>query len=124
MVGSSRAHKRRHDVTDESSLLPLVQSIKELAECQRQLVFDRGEERRHEQELDQLRETSRTRELCRDRVFRRRAELLDLARKCCKSNADLDPTDENSTRLSEFNIREGCLLEEEIRAVLDSSSML
>ena len=54
MVGSSHAHKRRHDVTDESSLLPLVQSIKELAECQQQLVFDRGEERRHEQELDQL----------------------------------------------------------------------
>lgn len=42
MVGSSRAHKRRHDVTDESSLLPLVQSIKELAECQRQLVAIRS----------------------------------------------------------------------------------
>ena len=69
--------------------------------------------------MDQQRETSRTRELCRDRVFRRRAELLDLARKYRKSNAELDPTDENSARLSEFYITEGRLLEEEIRA-LDS----
>ncbi|KAI2493708.1 hypothetical protein MHU86_20812 [Fragilaria crotonensis] len=116
MVGSSRARKRRHDATYESSLLPLVQSIKELAECQRQLVFDRGEERRHEPELDQIRDSSRTKELCRDQVFRRRAELvLDLARKYRKPNAELDPTDEN--RLSEFYIWEGPHLhEEEIRA--------
>jgi hypothetical protein len=115
-IGSSRARKRRQDAIDESSsVLPLVQSIKELAECQRQLVFDRGEERRHEHELDQHRETARTRELHRERIFRRRAELLDLARQYRKLNAELDPTDENSARLSEFYVNEGRLIEEELR---------
>lgn len=115
-IGSSRARKRRQDAIDESSsVLPLVQSIKELAECQRQLVFDRGEERRHEHELDQHRETARTRELHRERIFRRRAELLDLARQYRKLNAELGPTDENSARLSEFYVNEGHLLEEELQ---------
>ena len=120
MTGSSRARKRRQDAADEPSLLPLLQSIKELAECQRQLVFDRGEDRRHEQELGQQREISRTREQSRERIFRRRAELSDLARKYRKLNAELDPTDENSARLSEFYIYEGCLLDDEIRD-LDST---
>ncbi len=52
----------------------------------------------------------------------RRAELLDLARKYIKLNAELDPTDKNSGRLSEFYISEGCLLDDEIRH-LDASSM-
>ena len=71
MTDSSRArHKRRENAHEESSLLPLVQSIKDLAKCQRQLVFDRGEERRHEQELDQQREMARTREQSNERIFR------------------------------------------------------
>jgi hypothetical protein len=122
MIGSSRARKRRQDVADESSVLPLVQSIQELAECQRQLLLDRGKDRRHEQELDQQREVSRTREQKSERIFRRQAELLDLARKYRKLNAELDPTDENSGRLSEFYISEGRLLDDEIRH-LDASSM-
>ena len=69
MTGSSCARKRRQDAADEPSLLPLVQSIKELAECQRQLVFDCGEDRRHEQELGQQREISRTREQSCERIF-------------------------------------------------------
>ena len=115
MTGSSHARKRRQDASDEASVLPLVQSIRELAECQRQLVFDRGEERRHEQDLGRQREASRATELSRERKFRRRAELSDLARKYRKLNAELDPTNENSARLSEFYISEGRLIDAEMR---------
>jgi hypothetical protein len=120
MTGSSQARKRRQDASDEASMLPLVQSIRELAECQRQLVLDRSEERRHEQDLGQQREASRATELSRERKFRRRAELSDLARKYRKLNAELDPTNENSARLSEFYISEGRLIDDEMRD-LDNS---
>jgi hypothetical protein len=46
--------------------------------------------------------------------------LSDLARKYRKLNAELDPTNENSARLSEFYVSEGRLLDDEMRA-LDNS---
>ena len=52
---SNRAHRRRQQQEQEedtSSLMPLVQSIKELAECQRQLALDRAEDRNHERQLE------------------------------------------------------------------------
>jgi uncharacterized protein YlxW (UPF0749 family) len=65
-------------------------------------------------------EASRATELSRERKFRRRAELSDLARKYRKLNAELDPTNENSARLSEFYISEGRLIDDEMRD-LDNS---
>ena len=84
-----------------------IQSIKDLAKSsQWQLVFDQWT---HEHELDQQWETSRTRELSREWILHHWwAEFHALfVRKCRKVNAELDPTDENSARLSEFYINEG-----------------
>ena len=118
-TGSSRARRRRQnsrfDDEDPSLVLPLVHSIQELTECQRQLVSDRGEARRHDQMLDEQREQSRRQDQSRERIFRRRAELSDLARKYRKLNAELNPTDVNSARLSEFYVNEGRLIEDEIQ---------
>jgi hypothetical protein len=62
----------------------------ELAECQRELVFDRRKDRRHELEIEQQRRLSERSEQSSDRRFRRRAELSDLARKYQKLSAELD----------------------------------
>ena len=40
MTGSCCTRKRRQDASDEASVLPLVQSLRELAKCRWQLVFD------------------------------------------------------------------------------------
>jgi hypothetical protein len=90
----------------QASIIPLVQSIKDLAECQRQLVFDHAEERRHKRPIDVLRQQVETEERQRERCFRRKAELSDLARKYRKLNAELDPNDANSKRLSDFYVAE------------------
>lgn len=121
--GSSRAQRRRQhqDPEESSSFIPLVQSIKELAECHRQLVLDRAEDRQHERQLEQQRQESQGAQQTREWHFRRRAELTDLARKYRKLDAELDINDENSRRLSEFYVEEGRLLQEEIRQ-LDRSS--
>ena len=105
-----------------SSLTPLVESIKELAECQRQMVFDRVEDRNHERQLEEQRQQSEGSERSRECAFRRRAELVDLARKYRKLNAELDPNDENTRRLSAFYFEEGRLLEEEIRQLDESTT--
>jgi predicted RNase H-like nuclease (RuvC/YqgF family) len=121
--GSRRAQRRRQHQEQEdssSSLIPLVQSIKELAECQRQLVQDCSEDRHHERELEQLRQESQRALQNQERRFRRRAELADLARKYRKLNAELNENDENSRRLLEFYMQESLLLQDEIRR-LDSS---
>ena len=102
-------------------MLPLVESIKELAECQRELVLDRREDRRHELEIEQQRRVSERSAQSLDRRFRRQAELSDLARKYRKLNAELDPNDRTSQRLSEFHLNEGREIEEEIR-LLDRGS--
>jgi hypothetical protein len=116
-AGSHRRKRRQDDSPDydESVLRPLVQSIQELAECQRQLVVDRSDDRRHERHLQQRRNESTERGLWRERHFRRKAELSDLARKYRKLNAELDPNDERSARLSEFYVNEGRLIEDDIR---------
>ena len=122
--GGSRAQRRRQqqqEREDSSSLIPLVQSIKELAECQRQLVLDRSEDRHHERQLEQQRQESQRAQQGQELNFRRRAELTDLARKYRKLNAELNENDENSRRLSEFYLKESRLLQEEIRQ-LDSSN--
>ena len=57
--GSSRAQRRRQQQEDQdssSSFIPLVKSIKELADTQRQLVLDRAEDRQHERQLEQQRQ--------------------------------------------------------------------
>ena len=117
-VGSGHRRKRRKDDSppdyDESVLRPLVQSIQDLAECQRQLVSDRSEDRRHERDLQHQKQESTERGLCQECIFRRKAELSDLARKYRKLNAELDPNDGRTPRLSEFYMNEGRLLEEEI----------
>ncbi len=109
--GSRGAQRRRQQQIQEtdadtdvlgSSFMPLVESIKELAECQRQVVLDRAEDRHHERQLEDQRQESIGAERCRERAFRRRAELANLARKYRKLNAELDPNDERSKRLSEF----------------------
>jgi predicted RNase H-like nuclease (RuvC/YqgF family) len=99
----------------QASIVPLVQSIKDLAECQRQLAFDHAEERRQEQQVDMLRQEVKTQERQRERCFRRKAELSDLAWKYRKLNAELDPNDENSKRLSDFYVAETNEILEELQ---------
>jgi ABC-type transporter Mla subunit MlaD len=97
-----------------TALVPLVDSIKELTECQRQLAFDQAEERRQDRDLDNLRQQKETEEKHSERIFRRKAELTDLARKYRKLNAELDPTDARSSRLSEFYKAETRDIDQEI----------
>ena len=122
--GGSRSQQRRRrpaqqgDGTtqdEDGSLTPLVESIKELADAQRAMVLDRAEDRIHEVQLEEQRHLSEGNERSRERVFRRRAELKDLARKYRKLNAELNPSDENSRRLSEFYMEEGRMLDDELR---------
>ena len=92
---------------DSASLMPLVESIKELAEAQQQMIVDQAEDLMHETQLEEQRQISQSNERSRERAFRRRAELMDLSRKYRKLNAELNPNDENSKRLSEFYMEEG-----------------
>ena len=105
-----------HQDLDSSSFTPLVDSIKELADAQRQMLVDRAEDRIHEMQLEEQQHQSDELERSRERIFRRRAELMDQACKYRKLNAELNPNDERSRRLSEFYVEEGHLLEAEIRA--------
>ena len=120
-VNSIRALQRRQQQEEldaqhnTTSLIPLVNSIKELAECQRQMILECVEDRNHERHMEVQRQQSDGAEQSRERAFRRRAELLDLARKYRNINAELNPNDENSRRLSEFYDEESHLLEVEIR---------
>ena len=106
-----------HQDLDSSSFTPLVDSIKELANAQRQMLVDRAEDRIHEMQLEEQRHQSDELERSRERIFRRRAELMNQARKYRKLNAELNPNDKRSRRLSEFYVEEGRLLEAEIRAL-------
>jgi hypothetical protein len=122
--GGRRRHQQQEELSAAcgSSLTPIVESIKELAECQRQMVFDRVEDRNHERQLEEQRQQSKGAEQSRERAFCRQAELVDLARKYRKLNAELDPNDENTRRLSAFYFEEGRLLEEEIRQLDESTT--
>ncbi len=110
------------DDVNSSSFLPLVESIKDLAEAQRQMILDRAEDRIHEVQLEEQRHQSEGVEQSREQVFRRRAELMDLARKYRKLNAELNPIDEHYRRLFEFYTVEGHLLKDEIQE-LERASM-
>ena len=84
---SQRRRQRRQQHGDfppedlETSVRPLSHSILELANCQQRLVLDQAEQRQNEQLLVQQREDATRTEQARDRVFRRRMELSDLAQK-------------------------------------------
>ena len=98
-------------------LRPLVQSIQDLAERQRQLVIDSSEDRRHEQDLQQQKQEYTARGNCQEREFRRKGELSDLARNYRKLNAELDLSKVLGCR--SFFINEGRLLKNEIRQLVD-----
>jgi hypothetical protein len=117
----SRGQQRRRQQTgslaghdDEQRVLAsLAQSMKELSESQQQMQRARASERQLEDQrllLEGMQET-------RKRVFERRSQLLDEARKYRKLNAELIMDDERSQRLSEFYKSELRLLEEEIRGL-------
>jgi hypothetical protein len=68
---------------------PFVNSMKEIAASQRKSsTLDRAKDRRHERQLQNKTQT-----------FRQQAELLDLARTYRKFHAELNASDERSTRL-------------------------
>ena len=113
---SSHQRKRRRgqeddiDTNSEASYRTFLEGLNELAESQRQSTHDRAKDKQHERQLQ-----------TETQVFRRRTELLDLARSYRKLNAELEPSDERSARLSEFYVSERQIIEEEIRE-LDSHS--
>ena len=114
--------QQQQELDTGSSLIPLVESFNELAECQRQMVFHRVEDRNQERQLEEQRQQSEGAESSREIAFRRRAELVDLARKYRKLNAEFNPNDKDTRRLSEFYNEEGSLVEDEIILQLDPSS--
>ena len=67
-----------------------MESIKELAQAQQQMVLDRAEDWIHELQLEEQRQLTQGNERSCERAFCRRAELMDLARKYCKLNAELN----------------------------------
>lgn len=109
-VSRGRNHRQVLSSVERQSIVLLAQSIRDLTECQRQLAFDQAEERRQErrqkQERDERRHQEETQERQLERCFRRKAELSDLARKYRKLNAELDPNNANSQRLSDFYVAE------------------
>ncbi|KAI2491806.1 hypothetical protein MHU86_22745 [Fragilaria crotonensis] len=133
---SSRPRRRREreeDLNDESQhnyrdaeatlLHPLVESIKDFVECQRQqLQLNSSASVNESLELEERRRVFDMKAQSADRCFRRRAELSDLARKYRKMNAEIDPNaDEKSRRLSDFYVSEVLEIEKEIW-LLDSSN--
>ncbi len=73
----------------------------------------------HDRQLEEQRMESERQQSCRQRVFQRRTELLDIGRKYRKLNAELDMGNERSQRLSEFYLNECQLVEEELRQLLE-----
>ena len=76
--------------------MPLLQSLKELTEGQRQMRIDLEQDRIHERELVDQRIESRRQEESRKRVFERRTKLLDEARKYRRLNAEVVTGDDGS----------------------------
>lgn len=97
---SSRRRRREDNEEDEevaSALVnPLVQSIRD---------FGKDEDRRQVALLQSQSE---------HRVFQRRAQLVDEARKYRRLMAELDSNDPRSTRLSDFYLKETLDIEKEI----------
>ena len=107
---SSQRRKRReredseHDYNNSVAMRPFVHSLQEIAASQRKSTLDRAKDRRHERQLQNETQT-----------FRRKAELLDLARSYRKLHAELNTSDERSARLSAFYVSEGKIIDDEIR---------
>ena len=100
-----------------ASYAPLVKSMKDLADSNMQLAYQREQDRIHEERMEDRREQFGKAGESRKRKFQRRAELLDQARQYRRLNAELDQTDRNSERLSKFYIDEYHALQEEIDAL-------
>jgi hypothetical protein len=107
---SSHQRKRRRgqedddtDTNSEASYRTFLKGLNNIAESQRQSTIDRANDRQHERQLQ-----------TQTQVFRRKTELLDLARSYRKLNAELDPRDERSARLSDFYLSESRIIEQEL----------
>jgi hypothetical protein len=107
---SSQRRKRReredseHDYNNSVAMRPFVHSMQEIAASQRKSTLDQAKDRRHERQLQNETQT-----------FRRKAELLDLARSYRKLHAELNTSNERSARLSAFYVSEGKIIDDEIR---------
>ena len=107
-MSSSHKRKRRrgqeddNDTNLEPSYGTYLEGLNEIAESQRQLTLNRAHDRQHERQLQ-----------TETQLFRQKTELLDLARSYRKLNVELDPSNERSTRLSEFYVSEGQIIEGE-----------
>ena len=100
--GSSRKYKRRlqDDDNEESTFLHLVQSIRDLADCQLQLLNDRDGDRNHAQRMNQVTQS---------------ITMTNAARSYRKLHPELDPNNEQRSRLSAFYNNECRMIEDEIR---------
>ena len=119
---NSIGRHRVADYTTESSMYdPLAKLLKDLADSHVQLAMQREEDQNHEERMEDRRQQSDTRAELRKRSFQRRAELLDQARQYRRLNAELNPHNENSQRLSNFYMEECRILQQEIDT-LDNSN--
>ena len=118
----SRHHDQQSDLLQKeaSMLLPLAESMRELADCQRQMVTLRAVDRDHEQRMEEQRQQSEAISECFKRTFEQRAKLLDQARRYGWLNAELNPSDDNTKRLLYFYLNKCQLLQEEIDAAIGS----
>jgi hypothetical protein len=119
--GRSARRRNAHDeaqqrVAYEAAVLT---SLEELAKGHSQMRSEREQDRVHDRQLEEQRMESERQQSCRQRVFQRRTELLDIGRKYRKLNAELDMGNERSQRLSEFYLNECQLVEEELRQLLE-----
>ena len=129
-AGGSSIQRRRRDQQQESDLqiseasmyVPLAKSLKDLADSHVQLALQRKEDRNHEERMEDRRQQSETTAEHRKRTFQRRAELLDQARQYRRLNAELNPNDDNSQRLSHFYLEECRILQQEIDEIVDNSN--
>jgi hypothetical protein len=96
-----RWHHSQEEQQDQQLFTPLMESLRDLAESQQQMRIDREQDQVHERDMEEKRRHSERREHFRKRLFQRRTELVDLARKYCKLNAELDMSDERSRQLSD-----------------------
>jgi len=106
----------------EASISPLAKSLHDLANSHVQLAMQREEDRVHEQRMEDQRRQSEASAECCKRSFERRSQLLDQARQYRRLNAELNPNDENSKRLSNFYLEECEILQKEIDALDDNNN--
>ncbi len=104
--GGGRAQQQRPQqqeqyIADGSLLTPLVESIKELVQSQQEMELNQAKDWIHELQSEEQQQLTQGNEQIRERAFRRRAELMDLARKYRKLKAELNLSDERSRQLSE-----------------------